>query len=90
MAVRKTRTKDGAVYFGTFTCFQWLPLIEAVRAYDAIYQWMHIANAKGYHFLGYVIMPNHVHFLIRVPEGGRINTMLPTANVSWPIGSLIG
>ena len=30
----------------------------------------------GYHFLGYVIMPNHAHFLLRVPVSGAINTML--------------
>ena len=25
---------------------------------------------------GYVILPNHVHFIIRVPEGGQLNTLL--------------
>jgi len=41
-----------------------------------VYSWMHVAYGKGYRFLGYAIMPNHVHFLIRVPEGGAINTLL--------------
>ena len=35
-----------------------------------------MAYGKGYRFLGYAIMPNHVHFLIRVPGGGAINTLL--------------
>ncbi len=64
------------MYSGTFTCFRWLPLFTAVNAHVLIYAWMHIACEKGYHFLGYVIMPNHAHFLIRVPEGGDINAVL--------------
>ena len=76
MAVRRKRKKEHAVYFGTFTCYRWLPLIEAADAYDAVYKWMHIAHAAGYRFLGYAIMPNHFHFIIRVPEGGGINTLL--------------
>jgi REP element-mobilizing transposase RayT len=79
MSTRKLRDKDGAVYFATFTCHQWVPLFHELDAYDLIYEWMHIAHAKGYHFLGYVIMPNHVHLVIRVPEGGAINTMLGNA-----------
>ncbi len=76
MSTRKLRTKEGAVYFGTFTCYRWIPLIHATNAYDAFYNWMHVAHEKGYRFLGYAIMPNHAHFLIRVPESGAINTML--------------
>ena len=78
MTVRQKREKDLTVYWCTFTCYQWLPLIKEASAYDAVYQWMHIASAKGFAFLGYVIMPNHAHFLIRVPEGGAINSALGT------------
>lgn len=76
MAVRRKRTKDHAVYLGTFTCYQWMPLIHATDAYDALYKWMHIAYGLGYRFFGYAIMPNHFHFVIRVPEGGALNTVL--------------
>ncbi len=76
MSTRRLRTKDNAVYFGTFTCHQWLPLIEMANAYDLIYKWMHIAHDKGFRFFGYVILPNHVHFIIRTPEGGSVNTLL--------------
>ena len=76
MATRKLRQKDGAVYFATFTCHQWLPLFHELNAYDVVYNWMHIAHEMGYRFLGYAIMPNHAHFVIRVPEGGTINTVL--------------
>jgi len=76
MSTRRLRTKDGAVYFATFTCYQWLPLFREVNGYDLFYNWMQLAHGKGYHFLGYVILPNHVHFIIRVPEGGQLNTLL--------------
>lgn len=76
MAVRKQRSKGNAVYFCTFTCYRWHALIEACQAYDAVYKWMHIATAKGFRFMGYVIMPNHAHFLVHVPEGADVNTML--------------
>ncbi len=45
-------------------------------AYDAVYKWMHVAYGLGYRFFGYAIMPNHVHFIIRVPEDGAINNAL--------------
>ncbi|MBK7114376.1 MAG: hypothetical protein IPH60_18300 [Flavobacteriales bacterium] len=76
MAVRRKREKDHAVYFGTFTCYQWIPLLHMTNAYDAVYKWMHIAHGLGYRFFGYAIMPNHFHFVIRVPEGGAVNTVL--------------
>lgn len=60
----------------TFTCHRWVCLFQDLNAYDLVYNWMRIAHAKGYRFLGYAIMPNHAHFMIRVPEGGAINTML--------------
>lgn len=37
---------------------------------------MYIAYGLGHRFFGYAIMPNHVHFVIRAPEGGSINTVL--------------
>jgi len=76
MTVRSEREKDLAVYFCTFTCWQWLPLFHEADAYTTVYEWMRAASGQGYRFLGYVIMPNHAHFLIHVPEGGRINSML--------------
>jgi hypothetical protein len=53
-----------------------VPLFHELNAYDLVYNWMHIAHAKGYRFLGYAIMPNHAHFVVRVPEGCAINTLL--------------
>ena len=53
-----------------------VPLFRELDAYDIVYNWMHIAHEKGYRFFGYAIMPNHAHFVIRVPDGGAINTIL--------------
>ena len=36
MAVRKQRNKDGAVYFATFTCYQWILLFQLLDAYDLV------------------------------------------------------
>ncbi len=76
MTVRRKRTKDLAVYFCTFTCWQWLNLFKEANAYDAVYAWMDVATAKGFRFLGYVIMPNHAHFVIYVPQGKVINALI--------------
>ena len=57
-----------SIYFITFTCYKWLPLIEKTNAYDAAYKWFDVLQAKGVSIAGYVIMPNHVHVLLHFPE----------------------
>lgn len=52
------------MYFVTFTCYAWLPLIELTKAYDQLYKFFEILNKKGHQMTGYAIMPNHVHFLL--------------------------
>lgn len=52
------------VYFITFTCFEWKPLIEHAKGYDLIYKWFDVLQKNGNAVLGYVIMPNHVHLLL--------------------------
>jgi REP element-mobilizing transposase RayT len=79
MAVRTQQRTDGATFFCTFTCWQWLPLIERSNAYGHIYDWMHIARSKGVRIFGYVIMPNHVHMVIHAPAGLSVNALLANA-----------
>ncbi|HOZ41206.1 MAG: hypothetical protein IPO05_02065 [Flavobacteriales bacterium] len=76
MSTRKLRQKDGALYFATFSCHEWVPLFSELQKCDLVYNWMRIAHGKGYRFFGYAIMPNHAHFVIRVPDDGAINTIL--------------
>jgi REP element-mobilizing transposase RayT len=59
-----TPVKQRGVYFVTFTCFNWLPLIKLTNSYDLVYNFFDIMKGSGNDVLGFVIMPNHVHFLI--------------------------
>jgi REP element-mobilizing transposase RayT len=52
------------MYFITFTCFEWLPLISQISGYDLVYQWFDHLVSIGHYFNGYCIMPNHIHALI--------------------------
>ncbi len=79
MSVRTRQRTDGATFYCTFTCWQWLPLIERTSAYDCIYSWRHIAKTKGFRIFGFVIMPNHVHLVIHAPQGSSINALLANA-----------
>jgi REP element-mobilizing transposase RayT len=63
MSIHRLTEKSG-MYFITFTCFNWLPLIDLTNAYDKVYKFFDILNKKGHQMVGYVIMPNHLHFLL--------------------------
>lgn len=65
MWIRTTKTDTNTTYFVTFTCYKWLQLFEITQLYDNIYLWFNKLTEKGNYILGYVIMPNHLHFLIR-------------------------
>ena len=75
MPVKVNIAEPSGIYFITFTCLNWLPLIQKANAYNAVYKWFDSLVKKGHHLTGYVIMPNHVHVLIAFKEGGQtINT----------------
>jgi REP element-mobilizing transposase RayT len=63
MAIHRPITEPG-IYYITFTCHQWLPLIEMTNGYDLVYNWFDILSAKGHAITGFVIMPNHLHLLL--------------------------
>ena len=76
MAVHTLVKKDG-IYFITFTCYKWLPLIEQTKAYDEVYKFFTVLNKNGHTVLGYVIMPNHLHFLLYYQHGAQsLNTVI--------------
>ncbi|MBL0913372.1 MAG: transposase [Bacteroidia bacterium] len=52
------------IYFCTFTCYKWLALIQKTNTYSNIYETFNIWNRKGCKIIAYVIMPNHVHFIV--------------------------
>ncbi|HTC00371.1 MAG TPA: transposase [Ferruginibacter sp.] len=64
MPVKHTISENYGTYFITFTCYNWLSLIDKVNGYDIVYNWFDHLKGKGHFINGYVIMPNHVHVLI--------------------------
>ncbi len=77
MPVKGRITEPEGIYFITITCFQWLPMLEQVKAHDLIYKWFDHLRSKGHHISGFVIMPNHFHALIAFRNTGQsINTIV--------------
>ena len=64
MPVKQTVPYDSGLFFITFTCYQWKPLIALTNSYDVVYKWFDYLKQKGHFITGYVIMPNHLHALI--------------------------
>ena len=77
MPVKRSIPYNSGMFFITFTCHQWLSLIDITQGYDILYNWFdHLKNKE--HFInGYVIMPNHVHALISfIDTKQSINTIV--------------
>jgi REP element-mobilizing transposase RayT len=75
--VKQTIPYSSGIFFITITCYDWLPLIQKVCAYDTIYQWFDILKSKGHYINGYVIMPNHLHALISFRNSSQsINSII--------------
>ena len=67
----------GDLHFITFSCYRRLPLLKSVRARDVFARELaKIRDEMGFHLIGYVVMPEHVHLLISEPRGGTPSTML--------------
>lgn len=77
MPVKRQITEPDGVFFITFTCHQWMPLIAQTNSYDLIYNWFDHLKSKGHYITGFVIMPNHVHALIAFRNTDQsINTIV--------------
>src|SRR4030095_9795249 len=61
---RKTIPEKDGVYFITFTCTRWMPLIQLTNSYNSVYKWFDVLKKAGHYINGYTIMPNHVHAVI--------------------------
>ena len=67
----------GHLHFITFTCYRRLPLLKTARARDIFVQELgKLRDATGFHLIGYVVMPEHVHLLISEPPQGTPSTVL--------------
>ena len=65
MAIKLKHSNTYSTYFITFTCVEWIPLIEMTNTYDMVYKWFGILkNANNADVVAYVIMPNHLHVIL--------------------------
>ncbi len=55
-----------SLYYITFTCRHWLPLIDLVNGYELVYSWFEFLK-DSIKTTSYVIMPNHVHCILFFP-----------------------
>jgi REP element-mobilizing transposase RayT len=77
MPVKTTIPYSEGIFSITFTCTNWLPLIEVVNGYDIVYNWFNYLQSKSHYIIGYVIMPNHLHALIGFRKTNQsINTII--------------
>ncbi|MBI1781398.1 MAG: hypothetical protein HYR66_08510 [Sphingobacteriales bacterium] len=77
MPVKRTIPYNYGIYSISFTCFNWLPLIDIVNGYHIVYNWFDYLKKQGHFISGYVIMPNHLHVMIGFSNTKQtINTII--------------
>src|SRR3569833_2777842 len=76
--IRTNHNLTEKTWFITFTCINWIPLFEITDSYNLVYNWLKIIDEK-YHVktLAFVIMPNHAHFILQLPDSVKsLNTIV--------------
>jgi len=68
MSIKTQHNEGGSFYFCTFTCNRWINLIDETKIYDKVYAWFDRLFSGNNIIAGYVIMPNHCHFIVFYPE----------------------
>ena len=71
-----TRINKEGIYFITFTCYGWLHIIKLAQGYDVVYKFFNALKNQLHTVVGYVIMPNHLHFLLHYRGGKSLNTVI--------------
>jgi putative transposase len=67
----------GHLHFITFTCYRRLLLLRPVRARNVFVQILgQVRDRYGFSLVGYVVMPEHIHFLISEPAMGTPSTVI--------------
>jgi len=68
---------QGHLHFIIFSYYRRLPLLKNVRArYIFVKELAKVREDLGFHLLGYVVMPEHVHLLMSEPNTGTPSTVL--------------
>lgn len=69
MAIRTRHQLTEQTWFITFTCYKWLQLFEITNSYNLVYNWLALIREKHkIETFAFVIMPNHVHLLLYIPD----------------------
>ena len=68
MPVKQIIPYKCGTFFITFTCYNWISLIEKASGDDVVYKWFNYLKAQGHFINAFVIMPNHVHAVISFIE----------------------
>lgn len=69
VSVKSSLSDEYIIYFCTFTCYRWLPLFSLTNSYDIVYNWFNILKQDSIDILAFVVMPNHLHFILNFPQG---------------------
>lgn len=84
MSIKRKIPSESGHFFITFTCYNWLPLIEITHSYYLVYNWFDILKKDGHNITGYVIMPTMCMSPLHLKEQKRISTkLLVTARGLW-------
>ena len=69
MAIRDKIFIPNEIYFITFTILGWKKIFVIDRYYDLIYKWFDYMKKRYKNKIyGYVIMPSHIHCLIKITD----------------------
>jgi len=80
MATHIKHEEKDTFYFVTFTCYNWLSLIDKTFLYDYIIGWTSQLSKRRIKVCGYVIMPNHLHLLVYIENSCRgLNSVIGEA-----------
>ncbi len=85
MAIKWKHDDSPTMYFCTFTCYQWLALIEIVKGYDMVYKWFDYLKQQGYGTIAYVILIIYIPYCIFQKQDLILITLLVMPNALWPM-----
>jgi putative transposase len=77
MAIKTVHDTIDKTWFITFTCYNWISLFQITNSYDLVYNWLQIIAEKlNVKTVAFVIMLNHVHVILPLPEKANLNTII--------------
>jgi REP element-mobilizing transposase RayT len=72
MAVRNKYFVPNEIYFLTFTILGWRNVFVNDKYCGLVYKWFdYVKNQYGNKIYGYVIMPNHIHCIMKITDKSR-------------------